>query len=96
VREKEEAEGKAKTKTHARRTALKGTGLIPHLPCWARRVSRTPTHSRARPGETTTHSHNASVSVKYGHAESTHSHDGAITSVMSAEILTPITAPTST
>jgi hypothetical protein len=81
--------------TRARRAALKGTGLTPHLRCWARRVSRTPAHSRARPSETTANSRNALVFVEYGRTESAHSHDGAITSVTSAEMLTPITAPTS-
>jgi hypothetical protein len=95
VWEKEEAEGKAKSQTRTRRAALKGTGLTPHLRCWARRVSKTPAHSRARPGETTTHSRNTSVSVEYGRAESAHSHDGDVTSVTSTEMLAPITAPTS-
>jgi hypothetical protein len=95
VREEEEAEGKARSKTRARRAALKGIGLTSHPRCWARRVSRTPAHSHARPGETTAHSRNASVSVEYGRAESVHSHDGAVTSVTSAEMLAPITAPTS-
>jgi hypothetical protein len=95
VWEKEEAEGKEKSQTRAQRAALKGTGLTPHLRCWARRVSMTPAHSRARPGKTTSHSHNASVTVEYRRAESTHSHDGAVTSVTPAEMLAPITAPTS-
>jgi hypothetical protein len=95
VREKEEAEGKAKSQTHARRAALKGTGLTPHLRCWARPVSRTPTHSRARPGEVTAHFCNTSVSVEYGRVESTHSHDGSVMSVTSTGTLAPITAPTS-
>jgi hypothetical protein len=93
-REKEEVEGKAEPQTRARRVALKGTGLTSHLRCWARRVSRTPAHSRARPGEATAHSRDASVSVEYGRTESAHSHDGAVTSVTSAEMLAPITAPT--
>jgi hypothetical protein len=95
VREKEEAEGKAKSKTRVRRAALKGTCLTPHLRCSARHVSRIPAHSRVRPGETTAHSHNASVSVEYGRTESAHSHDGTVTSITSAEMLAPITAPTS-
>jgi hypothetical protein len=95
VREKEEVEGKAKSQTRALRAALKGTGLTPHLRCWARHVSRTPAHSCTRPGETTAHSCNASVSVEYERAESTHSHDGAVTSVTSAEMLAPITVPMS-
>jgi hypothetical protein len=95
VREKEEVEGKAKSKTRARRTTLKGTSLTPHLRCWARRVSRTRAHSRARPSEMTAHSRNASVSVEYRRAESAHSHDGAVTSITSAEMLAPITVPTS-
>jgi hypothetical protein len=95
VQEKEEAEGKAKSQTRTRRTTLKGTGLTLHLQCWARRVSRTPAHSRARPGETTAHSRNTSVSMESGRADSAHSHDGTVTSVTSAEMLTPITAPTS-
>jgi hypothetical protein len=95
VWEKEEAEGKAKSQTRAQHAALKGTGLTLHLRCWARCVSRTPAHSRALPSETTAHSRNALVSVEYGRAESTHSHDGAVTSVTSAEMLAPITAPTS-
>jgi hypothetical protein len=95
VREKEEAEGKAKSKPRARRAALKGTCLTSHLRCWARHVSRTPVHSRACPGEMTAHSRNALVSVEYGRAESVHSHDGAVTSVTSAEMLVPITSPTS-
>jgi hypothetical protein len=95
VREEEEVEGKARSKTHAPRAALKSTGLTSHPRCWPRRVSRTPTHSRARPGETTTHSRNALVSVEYGRAEFAHSHDGTVTSITSAEMLTPITVPTS-
>jgi hypothetical protein len=95
VREKEEAKGKAKSKTRSRRATLKGTGLTPHLRRWARRVSRTHAHSRVRPGEMTAHSRNASVSVEYRRAESVHSHDGAVTSITSAEMLAPITAPTS-
>jgi hypothetical protein len=63
VREEDEAEGKARSKTRTRRAALKGTGLTSHPRCWARRVSRTAAHSRACPGETTAHSRNASVSV---------------------------------
>jgi hypothetical protein len=93
VREEEEEEGKARSKTCARRTALKGTGLTSHPQCWACRVSRTPAHSRARPSKTTAHSRNASVSMEYGRVESAHSHDGAVTSVTSAEMLAPITAP---
>jgi hypothetical protein len=93
--EEEEAEGKAKPQTRARRAALKGTGLTLHLRCWARRVSGTPAHSRARPGETTPHSCNALVSAEYGREKFVHSHDGAITSVTSAEMLAPLTAPTS-
>jgi hypothetical protein len=95
VREKEEAEGKANSKPRTRRATLKGTSLALHLRCWAHRVSRTPVHSRARHGETTAHSRNTLVFVEYGRAESAHNHDGAVTSVMSAEMLAPITAPTS-
>jgi hypothetical protein len=43
----------------------------------------------------TAHSRNALVSVEYGRAESAHSHDGAVTSVTSAEMLVPITSPMS-
>jgi hypothetical protein len=50
-REEEEAEEKAEPQTCARRAALKGTGLTPHLRCWARRVSKTPAHSSVRPGK---------------------------------------------
>jgi hypothetical protein len=95
VREKEEAAGQAKSKPRTRSAALKGTSLPLHLRCWARRVSRTPVHSRARPGETTAHSRNTLVFVEYERAESAHNHDGAVTSVTSAEMLAPITAPTS-
>jgi hypothetical protein len=50
---------------------------------------------RARPGETTAHNCDASVPAGCGLAEPARSHDGAVTSVMSAEMPAPITAPTS-
>jgi hypothetical protein len=74
--------------------SFKGYKPDPSLSMRGRRDSRTPAHSCARPGETTVHSRNASVSVEYGRAESAHSHYGAVTSVTSAEMLTPITTPT--
>jgi hypothetical protein len=95
VREEEEAEGQGRSKTHVRRAALKGTCLTSHPRCWPPRVSRATAHSPARPGETTAHSCNTSVSVEYGRTESTHNHDDAVTSVTSVEMLMSITAPTS-
>jgi hypothetical protein len=47
VREEEEADGKAKSRTSARRAVLKGAGLTPHLRRWARRISETFAHARA-------------------------------------------------
>jgi hypothetical protein len=46
VREEEEADGKAKSRTSARRAVLKGAGLTPHLRRWARRISETFAHAR--------------------------------------------------
>jgi hypothetical protein len=51
---------------------------------------------RARSGETTAHSRDASVPAECGLAESMRSHDGAVMSVTSAEMPAPIIAPTST
>jgi hypothetical protein len=47
VREEEEADGEAKSRTSARRVVLKGTGLSPHLRSRARRVSEPFAHARA-------------------------------------------------
>jgi hypothetical protein len=91
----EEEDGKAKSRTSARHAILKGrtrpltfnTG-----PAVSARLSPT----RARPGETIAHSRDASVPAKYGPAESACGHDETVTSVTSAEMLAPITAPTFT
>jgi hypothetical protein len=74
---------------------LKGAGLTPHLRRRACRVSETFAHAHACLGETTTHSRDASVPTECRLAESACSHDGAVTSVTSADMPTPITAPTS-
>jgi hypothetical protein len=50
---------------------------------------------RARPGETTAHNRNASVPAGYRLVEPVRGHDGAVTSVTSAEMPAPMTAPTS-
>jgi hypothetical protein len=92
----EEEDGKTKSRTSARRAVLKGAGATPHLRHQARRVSGTFAHTCASPGETTTHSRNASVPAKYGPADSARSHDGTVTSVTSAEMPAPITTPTIT
>jgi hypothetical protein len=47
VREEEEADGKTKYRTSARRVVLKGAGVTPHLRRRARRVSETFAHARA-------------------------------------------------
>jgi hypothetical protein len=86
---------KAKSRTSARRTVLKGTGLTPHLWRRARRVSKTFAHAHARTGGTTARNRDASVPTERGLAELARSHDGAVTSITSAEIPAPITAPTS-
>jgi hypothetical protein len=75
---------------------LKGAGVTPHLQRLTHRVRETFAHLRACPGETTTHSRDASIPVEYGLAESARSHDGAVTSVTSVEMPMPITAPTIT
>jgi hypothetical protein len=92
----EEEDGKAKSRTSAQHTILKGANATPHLRRRARRVSGTFAHSRACPGETTAHSHDASVPTEYGPAEFAHGHDGTVTSVTSVEMPAPITAPTFT
>jgi hypothetical protein len=51
--------------------------------------------TRVCPSETTAHSRDASVPAEYGLAESACNHDGAVTSVTSAEMPAPITAYTS-
>jgi hypothetical protein len=67
VQEKEE-DGKAKSRTSARCAVLKGADATPHLWRRARRVSGTFAHTHTCPGETTTHSRDASVSAEYGAA----------------------------
>jgi hypothetical protein len=74
VREKEEADGKAKSRTSARRAVLKGASLTPHLRRQARRVSEAFAHARTRPGETTAHSRDASVLAECELAESACGH----------------------
>jgi hypothetical protein len=97
VREEEEEEdGKAKSQISARRVVLKGVDMAPHLQRRTHHVSETFDRLRARPGETTTHSGDASIHAEYGLAESARSHDGAVTSVTSVEIPAPITTPTFT
>jgi hypothetical protein len=96
VREEEEEDGKAKSQISARRVLLKGTGATPHLQHRTHRICETFVRSRACPVETTAHSRDASVPVEYRLAESARNHDGAVTSVTSAEMPAPITAPTIT
>jgi hypothetical protein len=94
--QEEEEDGKAKSQIIARRMVLKGADVTPHLQHRDHHVSETFAHTRACPGETTAHSRDASVPAEYGPAESAHGHDGTVTSVMSAKMLAPITAPTFT
>jgi hypothetical protein len=90
VREEEEEDGKAKSQISARRAVLKGADVAPHLQRRTHRVSETFALLRACPGETTTHSRDASIPAEYGLAESVRCHDGAVTSVTSAEMPAPI------
>jgi hypothetical protein len=87
----EEEDGKAKSRTSARRVVLKRVNATPHLQCRAYCVSKT-FAKRARPGETTAHSRDTSVPAEYGPAVSARGHDGTVTSVTSAEMPAPITA----
>jgi hypothetical protein len=96
VREEEEEDGKAKSQTSARRAVLKGGDVTPHLQRRTHRVSETFARLRACPSETTTHLRDTSIPAEYELAESARSHDGAVTSVTSAEMPAPITAPTFT
>jgi hypothetical protein len=97
VREEEEEEdGKAKSQISARRVVLKGVGAATHLQHRTHHVSEISARLRACPDETTAYSRDASVPTEYGLAESVHNHDGAVTSVTSAEMPAPITAPTIT
>jgi hypothetical protein len=91
--EEEEEDEMAKSQTSTRRAVLKGVGASPHLQLGTHRVSETFASSRACPDETTARSRGTSVPAEYGLAEFAHSHDGAVTSVTSAEMPEPITAP---
>jgi type IV secretory pathway VirJ component len=59
-------------------------------------VSETFTHTRACPGETAAHSRGTSIPAVCRLAESVRNHDGAATSITTAEMPAPITAPTIT
>jgi hypothetical protein len=76
--------------SNARSAILKGTCLTLHLQRRARQVSKTSAHAHARPGETTAHNRDASVPAGCGLAEPARGHDGAVTSVMSAEMPAPL------
>jgi hypothetical protein len=93
---REEEDGKAKSRTSARRAILKGADATPHLRRRARRVSGTFTHPRACPSKTTAHSHDASVPVENIPADTARGHDGTVTSVTSAKMTALKTAPTFT
>jgi hypothetical protein len=91
----EEDDGKAKSRTCARRVVLKGEGgPIPSTSGPSCQRDFRP-HA-ARPGETTAHSRDASVPAEYGPATSARGHNGAVTSVTSPEMPALITAPTFT
>jgi hypothetical protein len=85
--------GKQKVPNLRPTCGFKGASAAPRLRRRARHVSGTFAHMRARPGETTTHSRDASVPVEYGPATSACGHDGTVMSVMSAEMPAPVTAP---
>jgi hypothetical protein len=86
---------KAKSRTNARRAVSKGTSLTLHLQRWARRVSKTFARSHARPGETAARNRHASIPATCRLEEPARDLDGAVISVTSAEIPTPMTTPTS-
>jgi hypothetical protein len=92
-REKKKAMG-SKVLNPCPARGFKVTSAAPRLRRWARCVSETFAHTRAHPGETTAHSRNASIPAEYRPATSARGHDGTVTSVTSAEMPTPITAPT--
>jgi hypothetical protein len=94
AREKK-SERKAKSRTSARRSVLKGTGLTLHLRRWARRVSKTFAHSRVRLDETAARNRDASTPTTCRLAETERGLDGAVISVTSAEMPVPTTTPTS-
>jgi hypothetical protein len=89
------SERKAKSRTRARRVVLKGKGLTLHLWRRARRVSKTFSHLRARPGETAAHNCDTSILATCRSAELERGLDGAVISVTSAEIPAPMTTPMS-
>jgi hypothetical protein len=91
----EEDDGKAKSRTCARRAILKGRAR-PLTFNAGPAVSAGLSPTRARPSKITAHSRDASVPIEYGPATSARGHDGTITSVTSAEMPAPITAPTFT
>jgi hypothetical protein len=95
MREEEEEDRKAKSQTSARRAVLKGADVTPHLQRRTHRVSETFARLHACSGTTIVHSRGASIPAEYGLAESARSHDGAVTSVTSAEMPVPITTPRS-
>jgi hypothetical protein len=72
--------------------SFKGTSAAPHLRRRARCVSGSFVHTRARPGETATHSRDASILA----AMSVRGNDGTVTSITAAEMLVPTTTPTFT
>jgi hypothetical protein len=86
--------------TRTSRTLVGGDPWVPmshtHLRRQARRVSEAFAHVRACPDKTTAHSCDASVPADYRLAESARSHDGAVTSITTAEMPVPITALTFT
>jgi hypothetical protein len=87
----EEDDGKAKYRTSARPTVLKGrTRPLTFNVGPAVLAGLSPT--RARPGETAAYSRDASVPAEYGPATSARGHDETVTSVTSAEMPAPITA----
>jgi hypothetical protein len=71
--------------------SFKGTSAAPRLRRRACRVSGTFAHTRTRPGEIVTHSHDASIPAEYGPIAFACGHDGTVTSVTSAEMPAPIT-----
>jgi type IV secretory pathway VirJ component len=86
-------EREKKQKKSALRAVLKGTGLTLHLRCRAHRDSKT--FARARHIETTACNRDASIPATCRLAEPARGLDGAVTSVTSAEMPAPTTAPTS-
>jgi hypothetical protein len=93
VREKKRIKSKVPNQRSTR--GFKGDKPDLHLRRRARRVSKTFVHARACPRETTARKCDASVPAGCGLAEPARGHDGAVTSITSAKMPAPITAPTS-